>query len=41
MHDDIKKLINTSEAAATLVGNTLENGQPLNPQCELTEPVLV
>jgi hypothetical protein len=41
MHDDIKKLINTFEAAATLAGNTLKDGQPLNPHCELTEPVLV
>jgi hypothetical protein len=38
MHDDIKKLINTFEAVAPLVGNALKSGQLLNPQCELTEP---
>ena len=38
MHEDIKKLINTFEAVAPLVGNALKSGQLLNPQCELTEP---
>jgi len=38
MHDDIKKLINTFEAVAPLVGNALKSGQLLKPQCELTEP---
>jgi hypothetical protein len=41
MHDDIKKLINIFEAVAPLVGNALKSGQLLNPQCELTEPVLL
>jgi len=38
MHDDIKKLINTFEAVAPLVGNALKSGQLFNPQAELTDP---